>query len=581
MTLAIRTPSSGEPVRRDDDLAEHGFTTPDRLVSGLERNWRWVLVGLMLADVALLLYMGRGLTFFFDDWDYVTHDYGGGIHSLLQAHNGHLSLIPIAIYKVLFHVVGLNHYAVFRLVDIALHLICAGLVFLLASRRVSHVPALLATALILFLGVAWEDLLWAFQIDYLLSIAGGLAAFALLERCDLRGDLAATVAIAVSLGSSGLGIPVLIGVAVELAWRREWRRGFVVVIPVVLYLLWYLHYGEQEITRTGLINAPGFAEDMAAAAFGGLLGRSLEWGRPIAVLGYLVLLRRLARPVVISARLAGLLAVGLSLWFVTASARSTISTPETGRYVYLGAVVIVLVGVELLRDVVLTARMLALAMVVVAVAVVTGLTALHSGAMFLRSTSATVSAELGAMELAAAYAAPTYQPDPARAPQIFAEPFLHTVRAIGSSPADSPAVLAAGSPASRAAADAVLIALYALTPTTSMHTSASPLAPPPAVAGLTSGTQVRRGSCIDLTPRTGATMTTVLVLPRGGVAIRDRGSATASAAVKRFGDMFSTLATPVPPHDTATLSIPADRVRVPWQLQLGSASPLSVCGVIA
>ena len=53
------------------------------------------------------------------------------------------------------------------------------------------------------------------------------------------------------------------------------------------------------------------------------------------------------------ATIGGLLATGAALWIVTATARSTISPPETSRYTYLGAVVIVLVGVELLRGAVL------------------------------------------------------------------------------------------------------------------------------------------------------------------------------------------------------------------------------------
>ena len=154
----------------------------ERMVALAELHAWWILGLLMLIDAALLLYMGRGSSFFFDDWDFVTHDFGGGIHSLLAAHVGNLVLFPVAIYKALFHLVGLNHYAVFRLVIILLHLVCGGLVFALASRRVSQALALLAAALILFLGAAWEDLLWAFQVTYMLSVAAGLATWLLLER---------------------------------------------------------------------------------------------------------------------------------------------------------------------------------------------------------------------------------------------------------------------------------------------------------------------------------------------------------------------------------------------------------------
>lgn len=552
----------------------------ERAIAAVERNWRWALALLMLVDAVLLLYLGHGLSFFYDDWNYVTEDYGGGIHSLLRPHNGHMSLFPVAIYKLLFHLVGLNHYAVFRLVVIALHLSCVGMIFVLASRRVARVPALLAAALILFLGVAWEDLLWAFQISFMLSIAGGLAAWVLLERRDRLGDIGAMLAVLVALGSSGLGIPVVIGVAVELGWRREWRRGFVVAVPVLLYLLWYLHYGEDEITKNGLINSPGFAEDIAAAAFGGLLGRGLEWGRPIALVGFLVLLRQLSHPRPVSARLVGMLATGLALWTLTAAARSTISAPETSRYIYLGAVAIVLVGVELLQGALISPRATGLAAVVVVVGAIVGLTTLHNGALSLHTTSKTVTAELGALELAAAHAPPEYRPDLERAPQIFAGPYLHTVRAIGSSPADTPTEIAAAEPAERAAADAVLIALDApaLTP---LRSAPSPLAPAPAVAAVASGHDVQHGSCIVLTALPATVMVATLTLPSGGAAIRDHGSGSAAPALRRFGEAFVPMSTSVPARGAVALAIPPDTAHVPWQLQLTSSSPLEVCGLVA
>ncbi len=112
----------------------------ERAIGAVERNAAWALAGLMLLSGALLLYMGRGLSFFYDDWDFVIHDYGGGLHSLLLAHVGNISVFPVAVYKVLFHLVGLNHYAVFRLVVIVLHLICGALVYVLAARRMRACP---------------------------------------------------------------------------------------------------------------------------------------------------------------------------------------------------------------------------------------------------------------------------------------------------------------------------------------------------------------------------------------------------------------------------------------------------------
>jgi hypothetical protein len=550
----------------------------ERAVAAVDRHWRWALAALMLADAVLLLYMGRGLSFFYDDWDFVTHDYGGGIHSLLAPHVGNIVLFPVAIYKVLFHVVGLNHYVVFRIVVIALHLVCGGLVFVLAERRIPRVPALLAAALILFLGAAWEDLLWAFQMNYLLSVAGGLAAWTLLDHDDRRNEIAATLCLIVAAGSSSLGIAVMIGVAVELTWRRRWGSGWIVLVPAALYVLWYLHYGESQITANGLINAPGYAEDLMAAAFGGLIGRALEWGRPLALVGILFVVSRVARALPVPARLAGLLATGLSLWAVTAVARSTISPPESSRYIYLGAVVIVLTGVELLRGVTISPRATVLATFLVGFFAVTGLTVMHAGAEGLRSTSTAVTAELAAMEIAAAYVPPSYQPDPQRAPQIMAGPYLHTVRAIGSTPADTPPEIVASEPAVRTEVDESLIKLEgggALAPV-SPRTAASGYRA--LVANVGGSPPVASAHCWKTTTVAAGTYTEFLVPPKG-VLIRATSQAV-QVVVRRFSPpLGGVVLGGIPALQAAIVKFPLDASGRPWFVRLTSGAPAEVCGV--
>jgi hypothetical protein len=572
--VTVPRPSYPEPGPQDRQLS-------DRLTQAIdatERNWPWALGALMLLSGVLLMYMGRGLTFFYDDWDFVTHDYGGGFQSLMQAHVGNISVFPVAIYKVLFHLVGLNHYAVFRLVVVVLHLISGGLIFVLAARRIPRVPALLATALILFLGAAWEDLLWGFQVGYMLSIVGGLAMWVLLERRDRLGDVAAMACLTIAVGSSSLGIAVTAGAAAELLWRRHDRkRVWVVVIPAILYALWYLSYGESQVTENSLIAAPGYFADLIAAAFGALIGRGLDWGRPLAVAGGLALLGYLIRPRHVSARLVGLLATGIVLWAITAAARSTISSAESSRYVYLGAVVIVLVGVELLRGVTFTSRVVGIATASVAFAVLSGLNVLHAGAAGRRENAEVLTAELGALELAAAHAPPTWQPDVQRAPQIMAGPYLHTVRAMRSSPADTPVRIAAANPTARAAADGVLLALDAPTLKSLGTIQPSPLARAPDVVAITGGAQSKRGGCVQLTPAATESMTANLTLPSGGVVVRAEGNA--ALALKRFGDSFVPLATQAAAHGAEVLSLPPDAASTPWQLQLVSQSQILICGL--
>ena len=548
-----------------------------RLVGWLQRRATWIFAGLLAADLVLLLYFGRGTTFFYDDWDFVLHDYGGGIHTLLVAHVGNISILPVAVYKVLFHLVGLNHYTVFRLVVIVLHLISAALVYVLASRRVQPLTALLAASLIMFLGAAWEDLLWGFQVGYMLSIAGGLAAWTLLDVPGRRNDILASLCLIVSACSSSLGIAVLIGVAAELVWRRDLRRLWVPALPALIYLIWYAGHGESQVTKASLIAAPGYAGDLAAAAFGALVGHGLDWGRPLAAIAVIGLLWWLGGRSKASSRLVGLLAAGLSLWVLTAVARSTISPAESSRYTYLGAVVIVLTAVELLRGRVWSPRVSLVACALVLYFAFNGLTLMHSGSQSLRSISKVIKAELGGLELAAAHAPPGYEPDNQRAPQLTAGPYLHAVRSIGSSPADTPQQLLTTDPLSRNAADKVMVALDAPQLATAPATPASPGAPAPGVVSVTGGVALTRGRCVEVKPTTGAAAV-VVTLPGGGVLLHDSGAAGATMGLRRFGEPFEPLAQPLPGRSTRTLVIPPDTSQIPWQLQIASSSPTAVCG---
>jgi hypothetical protein len=438
---------------------------------------------------------------------------------------------------------------------------------------------LLATALILFLGTAWEDLLWAFQVGYMLSIVGGLAAWALLDRESRRNDIAAMLCVLVAAGSSSLGIALMAGIAVELAWRGRWSRIYVVAVPALLYALWYLGYGESQVTAESLIHAPGFAQDLAASAFGALIGRTLDWGRSLAVLGALFILARLSRRAPVSPRFVGLIATAVVLWIVTAFARSTISPPDAGRYVYLGAVAIVLLGVELLAEVRIPTRAVVVSVPLVALFALTGLTTLYNGAVGLRETSQTVTAELGALQMAAAYAPPGFRPDPTLAPPVAAGPYLHTVRSIGSSPADTPAEITAANPVARAAADHVLLDLEQPKLTAISSGRAPLVAAPRPVVALAGGTATPAGPCVALRPSSRAAMTSVLTLPPGGVLIRDEGTAQATVAAKRFADAFAPIAHTAS-RGLTTITASRDASSIRWQLQVSSSSPLRLCALL-
>ena len=213
--------------------------------------------------------------------------------ALLAPHNGHLSLVPVALYKLLFATAGLEDYTPYRVMVVAAHLACVALLFAYARRRVGDPAALGAAVLLLVLGPAWQNILWPFQVGSLVSLAAGIGALLALDRGDRRGDLAAAALLALALASSGLGVVIALGIAVELLVARRRTAVWIAAAPLGLYAIWWIGYQDTDFIRHNVVLAPRFAADAAAGAMAALTGltgpvtsddgATLAWGRPLAV----------------------------------------------------------------------------------------------------------------------------------------------------------------------------------------------------------------------------------------------------------------------------------------------------------
>ena len=104
-------------------------------------------------------------------------------------------------------------------------------VFVYVRERLGDIPALIAAAVVLFLGPAWQDLLWSFQIGLVGSLATGVFALLALERTSRRGDLAACALLVGSIGLSNLGVSFVLAAAVMLAIQRRLAAAWVVARP--------------------------------------------------------------------------------------------------------------------------------------------------------------------------------------------------------------------------------------------------------------------------------------------------------------------------------------------------------------
>ena len=109
----------------------------------------WVaLAVLLVATAGVLLHEGRSMNFWFDEWIWLLERREWDAATFLEPHNGHFSLVPVAIYKLMFALAGADDYAAYRLLAIAVHLMVVGLVFVYVGRRAGAVLGLLAVAIL-------------------------------------------------------------------------------------------------------------------------------------------------------------------------------------------------------------------------------------------------------------------------------------------------------------------------------------------------------------------------------------------------------------------------------------------------
>jgi len=552
-----------------------------------------VLAVALLAAGAFFFLDGRGQTFWYDEWAFVLDRRGSGVGTFLEPHNGHLSLVPIVLYKALLGVAGMDHYWPYRLVVIVLHMLCSGLIYLYAERRVGGWLAVAAALPILFLGPAWQVIVWPFEMAWVASLAAGLGALLLLDRGDRRGEVAASALLVLSILSSGLGIAILIGASADVLLRGP-RRPWVVAAPFLVYATWYLVYGESNLAFNRLAKVPSFTADALASsvsALVGLAGRtipdkgaSLAWGRPLAVVAVAVVAWRLIKLGRVPPRVVTLGATIMSFWVLTAISRAgvtfegfTLAPAYSSRYLYVGGFFLVLIAVELLRGVRLGPAAWALLCVALAAGLFSHIGAFRDAGRYLRNSAAVLTTNLGVIELAAERVPDDYL----AGPYVTARPFLTAAEDWGS-PARAPGEIAVAEEDARAGADFVLAQIYSIA--VPSESRARPGGPPPKVEVAEAGDLVARGSCVTLTP-SGLQASFVRprldlrVPPRGLVLTAGRGGRV-ELSVRRFAARFPREPLAVlQAGSTTTLRIPRDRAVQPWHMQLLPAGAVTACGV--
>jgi hypothetical protein len=542
----------------------------------------WIALALLIALAgALILYLGRGLTFFRDEWTFVLYRDGHSIENFTSNYAGHLLLWPTGIFALMFRTIGLDHYEAYRAMALPWHLLCGLLVYLLARRRIGGAAALAPAAVILFLGSSWMDILWPFQISFTGAIAFGLAALLLLDRDDLLGDALACLSICIALGWSGAGLPFVPGIAVGLLLRRRLlSRTWVFAIPSLLYLAWLAKAGGEGIDyAANLVHVPDYLMHMVGAAIAAIWGFPYAWApRLAAVAAALVAIRlwQLGRDSILAWEA---LATGATFWVLTALSRAQENDPGAVRYVYPSVVFLLLLAVGLAPrrspGRLATATVLALA----ALALPSNISKFEDGRDDLLFTSNVTSAELGSLQLAREVVDPEFAPEMnAFVHAVPAAAFFFATDRYGSSPADSPAEIAASPEYARHRADRTSIEalrVRLLPAPAGLRTAGAP----PSVASDPRFAVRRSGGCLKLR---GSGWSPEVTMPSGGLLIRTAGP-RGEVRLRRFAsDFVGPLPTRVGPGRPALLRIAEDAERSrPWHFQLDLDGGAVLCALSA
>lgn len=256
---------------------------------------RWVFRLAVVAFVVVIFVVGRRQWFTQDDWALLIsrnalHARQGSAAWLFTAQDGHWLTVPILIFRSLQLTIGLGSYWPFLVPTLAAHVGCVLLVRTLCRRvGVSAWNTTLICSLLLLFGLGWQNLMFAVQISYTMSL---LAFFGQLVLADHDGpvdrrDVAGSVLAIVGLMSSGFGPFYVFGVALMLAFRKRWKALFVASVPsALLYGWWFLAWetdnaGTQKATPHEIF---AFTRTGVLETLRGLMGLSILAGAALVAI---------------------------------------------------------------------------------------------------------------------------------------------------------------------------------------------------------------------------------------------------------------------------------------------------------
>jgi len=300
----------------------------------------------LVAGFFVLLYCNRDQWFFGDEWDFLAHrGLSGADLSLWEPHTEHWSTVPILIYRALYSLYGVRTYVPYVVVLVLFHLAVAHLLWrLLLQAGVDRTIATAVAAVFVFLGAGYENLLWAFQIGFIGSVALGMACLLLVNHDGRWGarDYAGWAVSIVGLMFSGVSVTMVTVAGLAVLMRRGRRHAALTVsVPGAVYLTWFFltgnqNVGDEERTLDDVFKYPEYIWNGLRTAIEATVG--FPGGGAVILLGLAAFLLRQGERSRGPAAPAFACALGaLMLFAIIATGRAGLGIESSGasRYTYL------------------------------------------------------------------------------------------------------------------------------------------------------------------------------------------------------------------------------------------------------
>ena len=313
---------------------------------------KWAFRAILAGSVLVLYIVGRNQWFIRDDWAFTFtrerfREAGGLDDMLFVAQDGHWMTVPIIIWRVTQGIWGTGSYWPYLIPAMVCHVGIAVMIRKI-SVRVGVTPwtaTILAATLVVF-GSGWENLVFAIQITYNLSLLAFLVQLWLVDHDGPanRRDAFAAVAGLVAVSSSGFGPFFIVGTVSFMVFRRRWKAGAIATIPsIVASAWWWTFWGRDpagDSLHSSLAAVPAYVRHGLEAVFQSLSTETMVGISLLATLTILLWRRRDAAAHDLILALA-VTAVAMYVGLGIQRGGFGVETGATSRYVYMGAAMLI------------------------------------------------------------------------------------------------------------------------------------------------------------------------------------------------------------------------------------------------